>query len=164
MPFLPGNWRIHAATEIEDINTFFGTEYSGEADTIGGLVIQRVGTSARARRKKSYRRFAVHRRTRRQPPPAYALIVTCVQLRIAVSAQFRMTVRAFSVSIHALSAKHKNAVCKTVASFSWHFALSAYFFAQSQPPSNRITGSKPNSNSRKRHAADIPKPARPARG
>lgn len=37
-------WRIHAATEIEDINTFFGTEYSSEeADTIGGLVIQELG-------------------------------------------------------------------------------------------------------------------------
>ena len=37
-------WRIHAATEIEDINAFFGTEYSSEeADTIGGLVIQELG-------------------------------------------------------------------------------------------------------------------------
>lgn len=37
-------WRIHAATEIEDINAFFGTEYgSEEADTIGGLVIQELG-------------------------------------------------------------------------------------------------------------------------
>ena len=37
-------WRIHAATEIKDINTFFGTEYSSEeADTIGGLVIQELG-------------------------------------------------------------------------------------------------------------------------
>ncbi|WP_416190060.1 HlyC/CorC family transporter [Neisseria sp. CCUG17229] len=37
-------WRIHAVTEIEDINEFFGTDYSNEeVDTIGGLVIQEFG-------------------------------------------------------------------------------------------------------------------------
>lgn len=37
-------WRIHAVTEIEDINEFFGTDYSNEeVDTIGGLVIQELG-------------------------------------------------------------------------------------------------------------------------
>ena len=37
-------WRINAVTEIEDINAFFGTDYSDEeADTIGGLVIQELG-------------------------------------------------------------------------------------------------------------------------
>ena len=37
-------WRINAVTEIEDINAYFGTDYSGEeADTIGGLVIQELG-------------------------------------------------------------------------------------------------------------------------
>lgn len=37
-------WRINAVTEIEDVNTFFGTDYSDEeADTIGGLVIQELG-------------------------------------------------------------------------------------------------------------------------
>ena len=37
-------WRINAITEIEDINAFFGTEYSDEeADTIGGLVVQEFG-------------------------------------------------------------------------------------------------------------------------
>ncbi len=37
-------WRIHAATEIEDINQYFGTEFSNEeVDTIGGLVIQELG-------------------------------------------------------------------------------------------------------------------------
>ena len=37
-------WRIHAATEIEDINAFFETDYSSEeADTIGGLVIHELG-------------------------------------------------------------------------------------------------------------------------
>ncbi|STZ75640.1 HlyC/CorC family transporter [Bergeriella denitrificans] len=36
-------WRINAVTEIEDINAFFGTDYSSEeADTIGGLVIQEL--------------------------------------------------------------------------------------------------------------------------
>ncbi|MDU1533947.1 MAG: transporter associated domain-containing protein [Neisseria sp.] len=37
-------WRINAVTEIEDINAFFGTDYSSEeADSIGGLVIQELG-------------------------------------------------------------------------------------------------------------------------
>ncbi len=37
-------WRINAVTEIEDINEYFGTDYSDEeADTIGGLVIQEIG-------------------------------------------------------------------------------------------------------------------------
>ncbi|RPD84189.1 CBS domain-containing protein [Neisseria weixii] len=37
-------WRIYAVTEIEDINDFFGTDYSNEeVDTIGGLVIQEFG-------------------------------------------------------------------------------------------------------------------------
>ena len=37
-------WRINAVTEIEDVNAFFGTDYSDEeADTIGGLVIQELG-------------------------------------------------------------------------------------------------------------------------
>ena len=36
-------WRINAVTEIEDVNAFFGTDYSDEeADTIGGLVIQEL--------------------------------------------------------------------------------------------------------------------------
>lgn len=36
-------WRIKATTEIEDINAFFGTEYSSEeADTIGGLIIRQT--------------------------------------------------------------------------------------------------------------------------
>lgn len=36
-------WRINAITEIEDINEFFGTDYSNEeVDTIGGLVIQEL--------------------------------------------------------------------------------------------------------------------------
>ena len=37
-------WRINAVTEIEDVNAFFGTDYSDEeADTIGGLVTQELG-------------------------------------------------------------------------------------------------------------------------
>ena len=37
-------WRINAVTEIEDVNAFFGTDYSDEeADTIGGLGIQELG-------------------------------------------------------------------------------------------------------------------------
>lgn len=37
-------WRINAVTEIEDINEYFGTDYSDEeVDTIGGLVIQEIG-------------------------------------------------------------------------------------------------------------------------
>ena len=37
-------WRINAVTESEDVNAFFGTDYSDEeADTIGGLVIQELG-------------------------------------------------------------------------------------------------------------------------
>lgn len=37
-------WRIKATTEIEDINEYFGTDFSDEeADTIGGLVIQEIG-------------------------------------------------------------------------------------------------------------------------
>lgn len=37
-------WRVHAVTEIEDINAFFGTSFSNEeADTVGGLVIQELG-------------------------------------------------------------------------------------------------------------------------
>ena len=37
-------WRINAVTEIEDVNAFFGTDYSDEeADTIVGLVIQELG-------------------------------------------------------------------------------------------------------------------------
>ncbi|MDO5639321.1 MAG: transporter associated domain-containing protein [Neisseria sp.] len=37
-------WRINAITEIEDINEYFGTDYSDEeVDTIGGLVIQEIG-------------------------------------------------------------------------------------------------------------------------
>ena len=40
----PDRWRINAVTEIEDVNAFFGTDYSDEeADTIGGLVIQELG-------------------------------------------------------------------------------------------------------------------------
>ncbi|MDO4640936.1 MAG: transporter associated domain-containing protein [Neisseria sp.] len=43
-PVSEGRWRINAMTEIEDINAFFGTDYSDdEADTIGGLVIQKLG-------------------------------------------------------------------------------------------------------------------------
>ena len=37
-------WRIKATTEIEDINEYFGTDFSDEeADTIGGLIIQELG-------------------------------------------------------------------------------------------------------------------------
>ena len=37
-------WRINATTEIEDINEFFGTQFSNEeVDTIGGLIIQELG-------------------------------------------------------------------------------------------------------------------------
>ncbi|WP_274584178.1 transporter associated domain-containing protein [Neisseria leonii] len=37
-------WRINAVTEIGDINAYFGTDYSDEeADTIGGLLIQKFG-------------------------------------------------------------------------------------------------------------------------
>ena len=37
-------FRVNAVTEIEDINEFFGTDYSDEeVDTIGGLVIQEIG-------------------------------------------------------------------------------------------------------------------------
>ncbi len=37
-------WRIKAVTEIDDINAFFGTDYSDEeVDTVGGLVIQELG-------------------------------------------------------------------------------------------------------------------------
>lgn len=37
-------FRVNAVTEIEDINEFFGTDYSDdEVDTIGGLVIQELG-------------------------------------------------------------------------------------------------------------------------
>ena len=36
-------WRIKATTEIEDINEYFGTDFSNEeADTIGGLIIQEL--------------------------------------------------------------------------------------------------------------------------
>lgn len=36
-------WRINAVTEIEDINAFFGTDFSNEeVDTIGGLVVQQL--------------------------------------------------------------------------------------------------------------------------
>ena len=36
-PVSAERWRINAVTEIEDINAYFGTDYSGEeADTIGG--------------------------------------------------------------------------------------------------------------------------------
>ena len=43
-PVSAERWRINAVTEIEDINAYFGTDYSGEeADTIGGLVIQELG-------------------------------------------------------------------------------------------------------------------------
>ncbi|MCP2041501.1 magnesium and cobalt transporter [Neisseria sp. HSC-16F19] len=37
-------FRVNAVTEIEDINAFFGTDYSDEeVDTIGGLVVQEIG-------------------------------------------------------------------------------------------------------------------------
>ncbi len=43
-PYPPKRYRINATTEIEDINQYFGTDYSDEeADTIGGLVIQEIG-------------------------------------------------------------------------------------------------------------------------
>ena len=43
-PVSAERWRINAVTEIEDINAYFGTDYSDEeADTIGGLVIQELG-------------------------------------------------------------------------------------------------------------------------
>lgn len=43
-PVSAERYRINATTEIEDINQYFGTDYSDEeADTIGGLVIQEIG-------------------------------------------------------------------------------------------------------------------------
>ena len=43
-PVSAERYRINAITEIEDINEYFGTDYSNEeADTIGGLVIQEIG-------------------------------------------------------------------------------------------------------------------------
>ena len=43
-PVSAERYRITATTEIEDINQYFGTDYSDEeADTIGGLVIQEIG-------------------------------------------------------------------------------------------------------------------------
>ena len=40
----PDRWRINAVTEIEDVNEFFGTDYSDEeVNTIGGLVIKEIG-------------------------------------------------------------------------------------------------------------------------
>ncbi|QEY26020.1 HlyC/CorC family transporter [Neisseria zalophi] len=43
-PVSAERYRIHAVTEIEDINEYFGTDYSDdEVDTIGGLVIQEIG-------------------------------------------------------------------------------------------------------------------------
>ncbi|KLT72481.1 cation transporter [Neisseria arctica] len=43
-PVSAERWRINAVTEIEDINEYFGTQYSNEeVDTIGGLVIQELG-------------------------------------------------------------------------------------------------------------------------
>lgn len=43
-PVSAERWRINAVTEIEDVNAYFGTDYSNEeADTIGGLLIQEFG-------------------------------------------------------------------------------------------------------------------------
>ena len=43
-PVSAERYRINATTEIEDIDQYFGTDYSDEeADTIGGLVIQEIG-------------------------------------------------------------------------------------------------------------------------
>ena len=43
-PVSAERYRINATTEIEDINQYFGTDYSDEeADTIGGLIIQELG-------------------------------------------------------------------------------------------------------------------------
>ena len=43
-PVSAERWRINAATEIEDINRYFETDFSTEeADTIGGLVIHELG-------------------------------------------------------------------------------------------------------------------------
>ena len=43
-PVSAERYRINATTEIEDINQYFGTDYSDEeAGTIGGLVIQEIG-------------------------------------------------------------------------------------------------------------------------
>lgn len=43
-PVSAERWRIKATTEIEDVNTFFGTQLSSEeADTIGGLIIETLG-------------------------------------------------------------------------------------------------------------------------
>ena len=40
----PDRWRINAVAEIEDVNEFFGTDYSDEeVNTIGGLVIKELG-------------------------------------------------------------------------------------------------------------------------
>lgn len=43
-PVSTERWRIHARTEITDINQYFGTNFSNEeADTIGGLLIEELG-------------------------------------------------------------------------------------------------------------------------
>ena len=43
-PVSAERWRVHAKTEIDDINQYFGTQYSSdEADTIGGLIIHELG-------------------------------------------------------------------------------------------------------------------------
>ena len=43
-PVSAERFRVKAVTEIDDINAFFGTDYSDEeVDTIGGLVIQEIG-------------------------------------------------------------------------------------------------------------------------
>ena len=43
-PVSAERWRVHAKTEIGDINQYFGTQYSSdEADTIGGLIIHELG-------------------------------------------------------------------------------------------------------------------------
>jgi len=39
-----GRYRVKAQTEIEDFNTVFGTAFTnGDHDTVGGLVIARLG-------------------------------------------------------------------------------------------------------------------------
>ena len=45
-----GRYRVKAGTEIDDFNEAFGTEFSDEYDTVGGLLIRKAGPSAQAAR------------------------------------------------------------------------------------------------------------------
>ena len=44
VPIRGSRYRVKATTEVEDINTFFGTDFADEdADTLGGLVLSAMG-------------------------------------------------------------------------------------------------------------------------